>query len=156
MALIIGGGISIGGGVSVVAEAAPAGGNLGSITVASQPYSDGMESGTSYGASDGTFGAFLYPAFGTVTGGTSFLIYVNVYGGATQLYLINGIYSGFGVVEGAINGDTSGPQSFTIGGVTAILSVQGAGPSQYKYQSAGDPFDLENKVGQTLSVAYNP
>jgi hypothetical protein len=156
MALVIGGGITIGGGVSVVEEAGGGAGNLGSITVASQPYSDGMESGTSYGASNGTFGAFLYPAFGTVTGGTSFLIYVNVYGGATQLYLINGIYSGFGVVEGAINGDTSGSQSFTIGGVTAILSVQSQGPSQYKYQSAGDPFGLAGKVGQTIAVTFNP
>lgn len=156
MALIIGTGITIGSGITIAPEAAPAGGNLGSITVASQPYSDGMESGTSYGASDGTFGAFSYPAFGTVTGGTSFLVYANVYGGSTQLYLINGIYSGFGVVEGAINGDTGGSQSFTIGGVTAILSVQGAGPSQYKYYSVGDPFGLAGKVGQTIAVTFNP
>ena len=161
MALIIGGGITIGGGVSLVPEAGGGGGNLGSITVASRPCTDGGSgTGTEYGASNGTylFGG-NQSAFGTVTGGTALLSTIKGTSGffgpfvAFQLNLIDGSYSGFTVVDGAINGDLATPRSFTVGGITA--TCDGSGIPGYYYFN-GDPFDLENKVGQTLSVTYNP
>ena len=162
MAITIGSGISIGGGISFVSEAGGGGaGNLGSITVASRPCTDGGpgSTGTEYGASNGTylFGG-NQSAFGTVTGGTALLSTIKGTGFfgpfvSFQLNLIDGSYSGFTVVDGAINGDLATSRSFTVGGITATCDVSGI-PAHYYFN--GDPFDLENKVGQTLSVTYNP
>ena len=163
-AIAIGGGINIGGGISVGAGGGGGGGvNIGSITVASRPLTAGGgpgSTGTEYGASDGTYlyGGNQSP-LGTVTGGTvSLLSTLNGSGFFGpfvdfQLRLIDGSYSGFTVVDGAINGDFVTSQSFTVGGVTATLGSYGTAPNYYYF--SGDPFNLENKVGQTLSVAYN-
>ena len=165
MALEIGGGITIGGGISVVAEAGGGGGgNLGSITVASAPWPNGgAPSGTTYGA-NGLAADYYFPVFGTVTGGTGQLVHYTGFEFGPQdqgwLILVNGSYSGFTVSGGAINGITSGPglsQSFTIGGVTATISGNdGSGNFSGRYSFSGDPFGLDTKLGQTIDVTWNP
>ena len=138
------------------------GGNLGSITVASAPWPDGAPNGTTYGA-NGLEASYYFPLFGTVTGGTSQLVhYTGVEFGPQDtgwLILVDGSYSGFTVVNGAINGNTSSSQFFTIGGVTATLSPGNFGNIEvprYRYGFYGDPFGLDTKLGQTIDVTWNP
>lgn len=155
MALEIGGGITLGGGISLTVESGGGGGggggNLGSVTVTTSSYNDGMSTGTLYGASAMT-GTMIDP-FGTLTGAALRIYYFSPYGGSTQLFFTDGTYSGFTVVNGAINGDTTNSQTFTIGGVSATLIVQSSGPSSYRYFAAGtDSFNLQSKVGQTLAI----
>ena len=164
MAITIGSGISIGGGISFGSEAGGGGGgNLGSITVASAPWPDGAPNGTTYGA-NGLAADYYFPVFGTVTGGTGQLVHYTGFDFGPQdqgwLILVNGSYSGFTVSGGAINGITSGPglsQSFTIGGVTATISGNdGGGNFSGRYSFFGDPFGLDTKLGQTIDVTWNP
>jgi hypothetical protein len=142
---------------AVLAPVVP--GNLGTITVASAPWPDGgAPSGTTYGA-NGLEASYYFPLFGTVTGGTSQLVhYTGVeFGPQDQgwLILVDGSYSGFTVANGAINGNTSSSQFFTIGSVTETLSPGNFGNVEvprYRYGFSGDPFGLDTKLGQTLAV----
>jgi hypothetical protein len=164
--ITFGAGITVGQGiVAGVGTPAPSGGNLGSITVASTGYpaAPNPPEGTTNGA-NATEAIFYFPLFGTVTGGTSMLVHfaaASFFGPVDQgwLMLIDGSYSGFTVSGGAINGVTSGAglsQSFTIGGVTAILSGNnGSGVFSGRYYFDGDPFGLDTKLGQTLSISIN-
>lgn len=127
-------------------------GNLGTITVASQPYSDGIDFGTSYGAASGAIDSSRFPAFGTVTGGTQILVNVDVGGGFTQLNIADGSYTGFTVTNGAVDGDTSNSQYFTVDGTTTSFTIASTGVGTYKYLASGDPFGLTSKLGQTLAV----
>jgi hypothetical protein len=71
------------------------------------------------------------------------------------LILVDGSYSGFTVANGAINGNTSSSQFFTIGSVTETLSPGNFGNVEvprYRYGFSGDPFGLDTKLGQTLAV----
>lgn len=145
---------------AVLAPVVP--GNLGTITVASTGYpaAPNPPEGTSYGA-NGFEANFYFPLFGTVTGGTSFLVHINAPGAffgpvdAGWLTLVDGSYSGFTVANGAINGNTSSSQFFTIGNVIETLAPSNFGNvevPQYRYDFSGDPFGLDTKVGQTLAV----
>ena len=133
-------------------------GNLGTITVASAPWPDGAPNGTTYGA-NGLAADYYFPVFGTVTGGTGQLVHYTGFEFGPQdqgwLILVNGSYSGFTVANGAINGNTSSSQFFTIGNVIETLAPSNFGNvevPQYRYGFQGDPFGLDTKLGQTLAV----
>lgn len=149
MALIIGGGISIGGNISV------AGVTPNSITVAT--INDG--SADYYGAYNYTSGHinFGISNFGTVTSDYLYTVMyksdISLSISETYIALNDGTYSGFTVTNGVIDSDLpTYPRVFTIGGsnYTFNLAAQGY------YFASGDVLSLASNVGATVTTVYNP
>ena len=136
MALEIGGGISIGGGITIVPEAGGGGALItGTITV------DGPGGGGQYGYNSGTplGSASLAPA-GALTA-------IAYNGASTQIALPGGTYGNVTTVFGtSINGSST--FTLTVDGIAQQASMSVMGISV-----AGDPYGLASKVGQTLSVS---
>ena len=133
MAIEIGSGISIGGGISFESEAGGGALITGTITVATNGSQWGYNFGTPLGS------ASLSPA-GAVTA-------IDFNGSSTQIALPGGTYGAVTIVFGtSING--SATFTLTVDGIAqqATMSVMGI-------SVAGDPYGLASKVGQTLSVS---
>lgn len=145
MALAIGGGITIGGGVSVVEEVAVATPDItGTLTIGS--------GGAGYGYDPGV--PFQYiPGFGSRTSNPSGIIRSFLYNTnnlATQIMFQAGTYTG---ANGSLNvTDTktiNGASSYLvkIGSITQTLT---AGASVF-VEIAGDPFNIQAQNGSTVS-----
>ena len=134
MAIEIGGGITIGGGISVVEEAGGGGALItGTITVGDGGGQQGYNSGGGIGSAN------LSPA-GAVTA-------IAYNGSSTQIALASGTYGNVTIVFGSnINGSPT--FTLTVDGIAqpAAMSVMGI-------SLAGDPHGLASKVGQTLTVS---
>ena len=134
MALTIGTGITIGGGISFAIEAGGGALITGTITVATNGSGQyGYNSGTPLGS------ASLSPA-GAVTA-------IDFNGSSTQIALPGGTYGDVTTVFGtSING--SATFTLKVDGIAQQASMSVMGISV-----AGDPYGLASKVGQTLSVS---
>ena len=133
MAIEIGSGITIGGGISIASEAGGGALITGTITVATNGSQWGYNSGTPLGS------ASLSPA-GAVTA-------IDFNGASTQIALPGGTYGNVTTVFGtSINGSST--FTLTVDGIAQQASMSIMGISV-----AGDPYGLASKVGQTLSVS---
>ena len=137
MAITIGSGIEIGGGISFVSEGGGGGGALitGTITVG-----DGDGGGQQgYNSAAGIGSANLTPA-GAVTA-------IAYNGSSTQIALPSGTYGNVTIVFGtSINGSST--FTLTVDGIAQQAAMSFMGISV-----AGDPYGLASKVSQTLTVS---
>jgi hypothetical protein len=134
MALIFGDGITIGSGITIAPEAAPAALVSGTITVGTWPLNNyGFSSTESAGsisiAQTGLFATIGYSVFG---GGIGFNI--------------NGTYGNVIVTYGQING--SNTITLTIDGITKQITFNGM-----SWSDNADTFGLTTKLGQTLNLS---
>jgi hypothetical protein len=151
MGIVIGSGIRIGGGISVVREGSVTPNSIVDATITQNGYDW-------YGAYDYTTGYanFGISDFGTVTSDYFYAIMLQTDGVntvQTNIALNDGSYTGFTVVNGVIDGDLqSYPRVFTIGGTnyTFNLGAQGF------YFAYPDPLNLSSSVGSTITTVYNP
>jgi hypothetical protein len=142
MALEIGSGITIGGGISLATESG--GGSGGSGFINSSFLAEMIiDKNTFYGTKSTELNA--YGIEGLVWSPDS---------GYTSLLLIDGTYSGYTIEQNYpyrsaiyIGGVRATSLNVTVGGVTVNM------PFNDFYQSLNDVFDLTNKVGQTLSIS---
>jgi hypothetical protein len=148
MALEIGTGITIGGGISLVPEAAPApppGDITGTITVGNTG-----ELGGRYGYQP----VFAFGPYGSATTIPASIIgsfYYRVNNDTTNLLFNGGTYGNI-VVDG-LDGFIVGVNSLSVyvGGATETLVLGGATAGNYSI--VGDPFGLVTNDGQTLSLS---
>lgn len=159
--ITIGAGIAIGAGIQ--ADAPVAGGGGGG-----SPTPDSFTVATLNNGSYDYYGAYNYTSgssnlgiadFGVVTSDYIYGVFLytdNSMSYSTSILLNNGTYSGFSVVNGAIDNDVSGyPRVFTIGGVNYTAYYSGSGAFYY-LPNGSDVLGLAASVGSTVSVVYNP
>jgi hypothetical protein len=142
MALVIGGGISIGGGVSVVAEAGGGGGGISLGSFVDTMVDD--KGAVSYGsqAQLESYGVRIYYDPNT---------YVS-----TVIRPVAGTYTGYTATAGEsggfyVDGTLQTSISLTIDGITRTLLLNS--PWLGLYSIADDPFLLVSKTGQTLAAS---
>jgi hypothetical protein len=148
MALIIGGGISIGGGVTIAPETAPSpppGDITGTITVGNT-----VELGGRYGYQQ----VFAFGPYGSATTIPASILgqfYYRANNDTTNMLFNGGTYGSI-VVDG-LDGFIVGVNSLSVyvGGATETLVLGGAVAGTYSI--AGDPFGLVTNDGQTLSLS---
>lgn len=141
MALEIGAGITLGGGISLVVEGGAGGGGnelaTGTITVGTQI--------NRYGWAAGQFGDSTFSMMGPVIT----IVYDSAFP-RTEVGFLTGTYGSVVIDFETVDGETS--ITAVIDGITETLTMDGSG----KAIIANDPFDLANKVGQTLNVSITP
>ena len=133
MAITIGSGIEIGGGISFGSEGGGGGIITGTITVGDGGGQQGYNSGGGIGSAN------LTPA-GAVTA-------IAYNGSSTQIALPGGTYGDVTTVFGtSINGSST--FTLTVDGIAQPAAMSFMGISL-----PGDPYGLASKVGQTLTVS---
>lgn len=141
MALEIGAGITLGGGISLTVEGGAGGGGnelaTGTITVGNQI--------DRYGWSAGQFGDSTFSIMGPVVA----IIYDSAFP-RTEVRFLTGTYGSVVIDFDTVDGETS--ITAVVDGITETLTMNGSGIAII----ANDPFDLANKVGQTLNVSITP
>jgi hypothetical protein len=157
MAIVIGRGISIGGGIGVGtgAPTGGGGGGGGDNFVVATVNTGGYDYYGAYNYTNGSTNLGISD-FGTITSNYLYGIFYQTDGFSfsTSILLNNGTYSGFTVTNGQIDSDpVSYPRVFTIGGVDYIFYYNGNG-FYSRYDS--DPLGLVAAVGSTVSAVYNP
>lgn len=158
--MTFGGGITVGPGITLETTSSGVGGggggNLGSITVGFGSMEImGMYTIYNYGLF--TLGQDSYGSSsnGAVTELTNTDNYNQQGTGQNRIRLAPGTYSGFTVAsDGTINGDTTTPKVFTVGGVSATFEPSLSTQTSYSYflYNNIDVFSLQTKNGQTLDV----
>ena len=146
MALNIGPGISIGGGISFGSEAGGGGGFVsGNMTVGNGTGGTANE----YGWKQGNYGSVTFPDF--PTGPSVTINYDSSVANRTLIQLFDGTY-GATIVNGTLGTvDAETSATVTIDGIVQT-GTWFAGVTYVQLEFVGDVFSLQSKNGQTLAV----
>lgn len=116
-------------------------------------YTSPYGGGTTYGASNQgqIIGYLISDYFAAIEA------YISGPSVGTTIQLNDGVYSGFSVSNGAIDGDSGAGafRVFTVDNVNYALTLEGSAP-HYNYAATSDIFGLQSNLYQVLSVIYDP